>query len=101
MSSETNASFDPHIGLRGQDKRSHRHHAVVTLNDEQLAAVEGWRTAHGIAAQSDALSELVRIGLLAEIAKIFRLVSDNRASPAAQACKTPDGQAGRDDSIKW
>jgi len=101
LSSETNANFDLHIGLRGQDKRSQRHHAVVTLNDEQLAAVEGWRTAHGIAAQSDALGELVRIGLLSEIAKIFRLVSDNRASPPAQTCKSPDSQSGGDDAVKY
>lgn len=101
MSGEINVNCDLRIGRLGQENRAQRHHAVVTLNDEQLAAVEGWRTAHGIAAQSDALGELVRIGLLSEIAKIFRLVSDNRAPPAAQACKTADSQPGRDDRMKW
>jgi len=60
-------------------KKLKRHHVVVALNDEQMAATEGWRTAHGIADQSEALGELVRIGLLSEIAKIYRLVSDHRS----------------------
>jgi hypothetical protein len=61
-------------------KKLKRHHVIVALNDEQMAATEGWRTAHGIADQSEALSELVRIGLLSEIAKIYRLVSDHRST---------------------
>jgi hypothetical protein len=69
-------------GLFFQQRRTERHHVIVTLNNEQLAAVEGWRLAHGIAEQSDALGELVRLGLLSEIAKIFRLVSENRAPTA-------------------
>ena len=36
--------------------------------------------AHGIDDQSEALGELVRLGLLGEIAKIYRLVSENRTS---------------------
>ncbi len=60
-----------------------RHHVIVALDDEQLAAVEGWRIAQGIAEQPDALSTLVRIGLLSEIAKIYRLIADNRAPDAA------------------
>jgi hypothetical protein len=57
-----------------------RHRVMVALNDEQMAAVEGWRMAHGISDQADALGELVRLALLGEIAKIYRLVSDNRSS---------------------
>lgn len=57
-----------------------RHRVMVALNEEQMAAVEGWRLAHGIDDQADALGELVRLALLGEIAKIYRLVSDNRSS---------------------
>lgn len=84
MSSEIYATFKLQLGQVGQRKRAQPGHAVVALNDEQLAAVEGWRMAHGIASQSEALSELVRIGLLSEIAKIFRLVSHHRTSPGGQ-----------------
>lgn len=60
-------------------KRTERRYSVlVALNDEQMAAAEGWRSAHGIADQAEALGELIRLGLLSEIAKIYRLVSDNR-----------------------
>ena len=55
------------------------HLVLVSLNDEQYAAVEGWRAARGIANQPEALGELVRIGLLSEIAKIFRFVTDLRS----------------------
>lgn len=59
-----------------------RHRVIVSLSDEQMAAAEGWRVAHGIAEQSEALGELVRLGLLSEIAKIYRLVSDKRPPPS-------------------
>lgn len=63
-----------------KEKRSKRRYRVlVTLNHEQLAAAEGWRAAHGISDQADALGELIRLGLLSEVAKIYRLVCDNRA----------------------
>ena len=52
---------------------------LVTLTDEQYAAVEGWRAAQGIEDQPEALGELVRIGLLSEIAKIYRFVTESRA----------------------
>lgn len=58
-----------------------RHRVLVSLSDEQMAAAEGWRVAHGIAEQSEALGELIRLGLLSEIAKIYKLVSDNRTPP--------------------
>ena len=51
---------------------------IVALNDELIAATEGWRLAHGIQDQSEAFGELIRLGLLGEISKIFRLVSDKR-----------------------
>lgn len=61
-------------------KTSRRYRVLVTLNYEQLAAAEGWRAAHGIPDQAEALGELIRLGLLSEVAKIYRLVCDNRAS---------------------
>jgi len=42
----------------------------------------------------------VRLGLLSEIAKIFRLISDNRAPTTAQTCKPSDSQSGRDGGMK-
>lgn len=71
------------------DATPKRHHLLVTMNDELIAAVEGWRSAHGLSEQSEALGELVRLGLMSEIAKIYRLVADNR--PA-------DAEAGRSGS---
>ncbi len=59
-----------------------RHRVIVSLSDEQMAAAEGWRVAHGITEQSEALGELVRLGLLSEIAKIYKLVSDKRPPPS-------------------
>ncbi|CAN0473302.1 unnamed protein product, partial [Phaeothamnion confervicola] len=52
----------------------------VSLALEELAAVEGWRAANLIASMPDAVRELVRIGLLSEIAKVHQLVEDIRAS---------------------
>lgn len=52
----------------------------VSLAGEELAAVEGWRAANLIASLPDAVRELVRIGLLSEIAKVHQLVEDIRAS---------------------
>ncbi len=66
---------------KDREQRSKRRYRVlVTLNYEQMAAAEGWRAAHGISDQAEALGELIRLGLLSEVAKIYRLVSENRAS---------------------
>ena len=56
-----------------------RYSVLVELNYEQMAAAEGWRAAHGISDQAEALGELIRLGLLSEVAKIYRLVCDNRS----------------------
>lgn len=53
---------------------------AVALDHEELAAVEGWRAANLVASLPDAVRELVRIGLLSEIAKVQKLVEDIRAS---------------------
>jgi hypothetical protein len=50
----------------------------VTLNDEVMAAVEGWRQAHGLSNQSEALGELVRLGLMSEIGRIYRMATSAR-----------------------
>lgn len=55
-----------------------RHKVLVSISDELIAAVEGWRSAHGLTDQSEALGELVRLGLMSEIAKIYRLVTEDR-----------------------
>lgn len=55
------------------------------MDDELMAAVEGWRNANGIPEQSDAIGELVRIGLMSEIAKIYRLVTESRDHDAHAA----------------
>lgn len=47
----------------------------VVLNEEQFAALEGWRFANRVADRSEAARELVRLGLLAEIARVYRLVA--------------------------
>ncbi len=69
---------------RGSDgsRTGQKHRLTVALNDEQIAAVEGWRLAHGIDDQSEALGELVRLALLGEIAKIYRLVADRSPETA-------------------
>lgn len=50
----------------------------VVLTDEQAAAVEGWRVANRIQSQGDAVRELVRIGLLSEIGRIYRRIAGGR-----------------------
>ncbi len=52
----------------------------VSLANEELAAVEGWRAANLIDSVPDAVRELVRLGLLSEIARVHQLVADIRAS---------------------
>jgi hypothetical protein len=52
--------------------------ASIVLTGEQAAAVEGWRVANHIDSQSEALRELVRIGLLSEIGRIYRMISGVR-----------------------
>ena len=53
---------------------------VIDLDNEVLAALEGWRAANLVQSRSEAARELVRIGLLSEIAKVQKLVEDIRAS---------------------
>ncbi len=77
----------------GRERSSRRYNVIVALNHEQMAAAEGWRVAHGFSDQAEALGELVRIALLNEVAKIYRLVADNRAP---QASRKRDSQSAKD-----
>lgn len=52
----------------------HKINVSVTLTGEQAAAVEGWRAANRLESQADAVRELVRIGLLTEIGRIYRRI---------------------------
>ena len=60
----------------------------VTFTEEQYAALEGWRSANRVGDRSEAVRELVRLGLLAEIARVYRLVVG-----AADAEEGADGTA--------
>ena len=60
-------------------KKGRRYSVLVELNHEQMAAAEGWRAAHGFSDQAEAYGELIRLGLLSEVAKIYRMVCNNRA----------------------
>ncbi len=69
------------IGFRPAQRR-----VEVTFTEEQYAALEGWRSANRVGERSEAVRELVRIGLLAEIARVYRLV--------AGAVESDDGADG-------
>lgn len=61
------------------DEVDHREHSLeILLNNEQMAAVEGWRAANRIQTREEAVQELVRIGLLSEIGRIYRIVAGLR-----------------------
>lgn len=60
--------------LGSDDAILRRYCVAAYVNDDLIAAVEGWRRAHGVAEQPEALGELVRLGLMSEVAKIYRLV---------------------------
>ena len=52
--------------------------ARVELSATEYSAVEAWQQANAVASQSHALRELVRIGLLAEIRKIYEMAVKSR-----------------------
>ena len=43
----------------------------VHISREELAAIDGWRQAHELDTREAALRQLVRLGLLSEIGRIF------------------------------
>lgn len=79
-----------HDASPGTQRVERRYRVLVTLNDEQMAAAEGWRSAHGIADQAEAFGELIRLGLLSEIAKIYQLVSDKSATAGGRRGRSAD-----------
>ncbi len=52
----------------------------LTLNNEEFAAVEGWRAANNLPSMAHAVRELLRLGLLSEISKVYGVVSAVRDS---------------------
>ncbi|MFN3549170.1 MAG: hypothetical protein ACK4U0_16920 [Mesorhizobium sp.] len=60
--------------LDGINVRPAQRRVEVTFTEEQYAALEGWRSANRVGDRSEAVRELVRLGLLAEIARVYRLV---------------------------
>lgn len=60
-------------GTCSQDFEKHSSF-TLELSIDELAAVEGWRTANELPSTSHALRELVRLGLLSEISKIHSVV---------------------------
>ena len=55
-------------------------HEFIRLSTEELAAVEGWRRANMLDSRADALRELVRLGLLSEIGRIYRAVTGSEGA---------------------
>jgi Arc/MetJ-type ribon-helix-helix transcriptional regulator len=48
---------------------------TVQLSHEEVAAVEGWRVANNLKSRSDAMRQLVRMGLLGEIGRLYQSVT--------------------------
>ncbi len=71
------------LGLRTSDsidvdRRQGGSNITVGLDGELAQAVRGWKDANGVDTIAEAVLELVRIGLLSEIAKVYGMVSDMR-----------------------
>ena len=89
MSAESNgANGEPRMTV--PNGRDHSNGSIggdgavhVSLNEEQLAAVDGWRAANRIDSREHAIQELVRLGLLSEIARVYRMISGMRDDPDA------------------
>lgn len=53
----------------------------VSLDEEELAAVEGWRQANMLTSQEDAVRALLKLALISEVARTYRsLFRDPAAS---------------------
>ena len=52
----------------------------VTLNEEELSAVDGWRRANNIPTTEGAIRELLRLGLLSELSRAYDVVKSIRNS---------------------
>ncbi len=76
---KTSEPLDKTATAAAKEKTDRRYSVLAALGREQMAAAEGWRSAHGITDHAEAMGELIRLGLLSEVAKIYRLVSQDRA----------------------
>ncbi len=47
------------------------HRIDVSLTDEEFTAVEGWRAANSLVSSHEAARELIQLGLLSEIRRIY------------------------------
>lgn len=47
----------------------------IPLSDEEISAVDGWRKANGVGSREAAVRQLLRLGLLSEIGRIYQSVS--------------------------
>lgn len=68
------------INIEAAAKPRDQFQLSLPLDNEELAAVEAWRASNQIASLSDAVRELVRLGLLSEVAKVHSIVSAVRDS---------------------
>jgi len=66
----------------------------VELDDDELAAIEGWRQANLFGSRADALRALVRLGLMSEIGRTYRslMLENDGEEPAAAKSGTAQGQ---------
>ena len=49
---------------------------TVPLNEEELAAVDGWMHANRVKSRPAAIRHLLRLGLLSEVGRIYQSVTD-------------------------
>ena len=49
---------------------------TVPLNEEELAAIDGWQHANRVNSRPAAIRQLIRLGLLSEIGRIYRSVTE-------------------------
>lgn len=47
----------------------------VAFSDDELAAIEAWRQANDFDSQAIATRQLVRLGLLSEIGRVYRTIA--------------------------
>lgn len=48
---------------------------TLHLSHEEIAAVDGWRVANNLKSRSDAARQLIRLGLLGEIGRLYQSVT--------------------------
>ena len=77
MSAENNSRL---IDAGRTEGRAPYDRFTVTLNNEELAAVEGWRQANNLPTTESALRELVRLGLLSDLSQAYDVVKSIRNS---------------------